>query len=628
MDILGPRHVRRTRLIVLVALAVLSACAPQQPVREPSVGAPDPAQKAWDLRHAGDLEAAAKEFLRAAKKSKPPQSLIYQLYAAETYLQAQQRDSAAEILAEFPVDKSDADLRAWATILEGNLALMEGQPEQTLVKLDAAASLDEKRIRARDIHELRAQALLQLNRPLEAAKERILLELLLSDQAEIDANRQTIWSILMKLPAGDLEAQLAAAPEGLRGWMELVVIAQTEAAGTPQSAGRFAQWRKKHPHHPAEEIFVSQVPEVLTVPAIPPAPRQIALLLPLDGQTASAGAAVRDGFFAAWYADARDNKPAISVYNTTPANAAQIYDQAVAEGAELIVGPLEKAAVEALVRRGPLTSPTLALNQIGAPSTEGAALIQFGLSPEDEARKVAERAKRDSRMRALVITSDDNWGERVFRAFKEQWEAQGGVVLDHATYSNRIHDFATPVKKVLDIEGSQERAAELRKVLHRELVTQPRPRQDADVLFLGAFSLQARQIQPQLLFFQAGELPIYATSHVYMGNTDVTRDADLNGIVFGDMPCIVLPERSAVTTLLNPDRTDKSGTYTRLYALGIDAYRLIPQLGTLRSDPTASLAGETGTLTLNASGHVVRELTWMRFANGVPVPLDSPPPAP
>ncbi len=63
----------------------------------------------------------------------------------------------------------------------------------------------------------------------------------------------------------------------------------------------------------------------------------------------------------------------------------------------------------------------------------------------------------------------------------------------------------------------------------------PRRNEDRDFLFLAANHDQARLVVPQLRFFQAHDLPLYATSYVYSGKPEPAVDADLDGLVFGDM---------------------------------------------------------------------------------------------
>jgi outer membrane PBP1 activator LpoA protein len=604
---------------LLLALAsALEGCAPQPP--QPGAITVDIAQKARELRHSGELEAAAREFLRVARKVKEPESSVYRLSAAETYLQAQLPDPAGKILEKFNAEEASADLRTWARILEARAALLEDNPAQALEILNMAITLDERSPRAREMHELRAQILQELDRPLEAISEHILIEPLLGDQAEVDANRQATWEIVKAIPPQQLEAQLDAVPLDTRGWMELAIIAQHAVPGSPAVAGQFSRWRHAYPGHPGEAIFAAEYSEAVTAPTLPTSPLHIALLLPFEGQTAGAASAVRDGFVAAWLADDRPARPVVDVYSATSSNAVEIYDKAIADGAELVVGPLEKGAVENLLRSQP-TQPILALNQVSSSVETGAPIVQFGLSPEDEARQVADRARAEGRARALVMTPDDNWGARILRAFKARWEELGGIIVDSATYSTLSRDFVTPVKRILDIDGSQQRSAEVRKVVDREMITEPHPREDADFLFLAAYSLQARQIRPQLLFFGARELPVYATSHVYLGNSDSARDSDLNGICFGDMPGVVAGGNSDVGALMNPGSADTIGNYTRLFAMGLDAYRIIPQLAAMRDDPGLAFRGATGELSISENGYIQRQLTWMQFVDGVATPV-------
>lgn len=606
---------------LLAAAILLAACAPQP--TQPGATTVDAqiAQTAWDLRHAGDYEAAAKEFLRAAGKVEGEPSLVYRLYAAETYLQGGQAEAAREVLADLDRAEASPDIQAWAMIVAAQLSMLEGQPELAVQTLDAASGLDSAGNRAREIRELKAAALLKLDRPLEAVEERVLVEPLLGDPAEIDANRQAIWEIVSSLPTEVVQGTPGGVSDTARGWMELALISRGDAVGGVSSALAFRQWRQKFPNHPGESLMLTLHPDlaVAQVTTFPTAPHRIALLLPFEGQAASAGNAVRDGVIAAWLADNRTDKPVVDFHNATAANATQALEGAMSEGAELVIGPLEKGAVDAILRAGDPPLPMMALNQYGGESLAGPGVVQFALQPEEEARQVAERARADGHSRAWVMTPNDGWGERVYRAFTERWEALGGTIVDRAVYDNLTHDFAAPVKQLLDIEGSQQRSAEVEATLQRPVVSEPQATEGADFLFLAAFSLQARQIQPQLLFFGARDLPVYATSHVYLGTTDASRDADLNGIIFGDMPAIV-GDRSALESLLSPDRADRSGSYERLFAMGVDAYRLVPEAAALRRDPSARYRGQTGELSIDAAGAVQRTLTWARFVDGLPVP--------
>lgn len=364
-------------------------------------------------------------------------------------------------------------------------------------------------------------------------------------------------------------------------------------------------------------------------PGQPPAalqPRQIALLLPFRGGYRKAAEAVRDGFIAAWH-DAGDYKPALRIYDANALNVEQMYAQAVAEGADFVVGPLEKQAIEELAKLTELPVPVLALNQAQAGPGEKPAggpgvlpsLMQFGLSPEDEARQVAQRARLDGRGRALVIVPNDPWGQRLHRAFRDAWLPLGGRVLERISYDPQGKDYSLPVRRLLNIDASEERARRLRRKLNVALRSEARLRQDADLIFMAAFPVAARQLVPQFRFHKAEDFPIYATSHVFTGAVNPQADADMNEVMFADLPWILLPRAgaSSLRDLVN-EHFQASSAYRRLHALGVDAFHLIPHLPRLAVDGAASFAGATGLLSMAEDGMINRQLLWSRIVNGKP----------
>ncbi|MFT5133627.1 MAG: outer membrane PBP1 activator LpoA protein, partial [Gammaproteobacteria bacterium] len=305
--------------------------------------------------------------------------------------------------------------------------------------------------------------------------------------------------------------------------------------------------------------------------------------------------------------------------------------QAVSDGADFIVGPLEKQAVETLLQSR-LDVTVLALNQAEQASHENThaspqqlpKIIQFGLSPEDEARQVAEKGIFDGHNKALVISPNDEWGFRLASAFGEAWTALGGKVLEYVSYDHRALDYSTPVKKLLNIDSSQLRANKLRQKINRDLKSEPRLRKDADMIFMAAVPLSARQIVPQFRFYLAEGIPVYSSSHSYSGIENPQADSDMNGILFTDMPALlnVKNQSSSVHAGLNSNWSADTSGQRRLYALGIDAYRMIPFLGKLALQDTAVYSGETGDLYMTKEGRIQRKLLWAKFVNGKPRLID------
>ncbi len=619
---------------VLAAIIGLTACAPQPSVRPGAAPAQTQAgADAWTLRERGDHAAAAAAFLQLAARSGPTTAgRNYRLQAVQSYLDAGDAKSAQALLDQIPVQPEQAEW-PWRQILEARLLRAQGQ---TGAALKALAALPVERLQD-DIHDqvlaLRADLLETLGRPEEAAVVRLQREALLQNEPDQQQNHEALWKDVNAMPSERIAQSLATAPPNLRPWLELAQLTQATAGNAAAYAAQAQRWRIAHPDHPAA-AFITAPAAAAPAPGAPP--RQVALLLPLEGPFADAGDAIRDGFMAAWYEDAGGTKPIITVYNASTGNVSQAYDAAVGAGAEFVVGPLEKGAVEALIARGRLAVPTLALNQIIPPAAEGkpavagvSNLYQFGLSPEMEARQAAQRAWFDGHVRALALAPADNWGQRLLQAFKSQWESLGGALVDYQTYAPESRDYVTPVKRLLQIDQSEARIDELKKILGRKIMSEPRRRQDVDVIFLAAYAGAARQLYPQLQFFRAADLPVYATSHVYAGAPSPTQDRDLNGVQFGDMPWMLREDGAfPIRAALHGAWPEITPAQDRLYALGVDAYRLLMHLPALASQPAARLEGATGTLSLEADGVIQRGLTWARFSNGLPALLDgAAPPA-
>ena len=228
-------------------------------------------------------------------------------------------------------------------------------------------------------------------------------------------------------------------------------------------------------------------------------------------------------------------------------------------------------------------------------------LMQFGLSPEDEARQVAERAFADGYARALVIFPNDRWGRRLYGAFRENWSALGGKILESIYYDPQGNDYSTPVKQFLNVDRSEFRAQRLRQVLNLSLENQTRRRLDVDMIFMAAFPIAGRQIIPQLRFHEAGQIPVYATSHIFTGSANPQADMDMDDVVFPDLPWILFPlgESSSIKSLINHNFQADTSAYQRLYALGVDAFHLIPYLSRLAFDDEAGFNGETGLLSMS-----------------------------
>jgi outer membrane PBP1 activator LpoA protein len=294
----------------------------------------------------------------------------------------------------------------------------------------------------------------------------------------------------------------------------------------------------------------------------------IALLLPLKSATFGPVAeAVQQGFLAAAGTEITNPQSLpVRVYGCFDEgnDIVTMYRRAIANGARAIVGPLTRNGVNTLAAEKDLIVPTLALNvadQDAAPQ-----LYFFGMAVESEAREIANLAKRQNLHQAIVITTHTQLAKRLQFAFEEKWAADGGTILREIEFNNDPAVFA-------------------------DVAVKP-----DTLVFLAADAATARQIRPYL----PNKLPIYATSQIFVGNTETLINYDLDGIRFVDMPWLLEPDHPAVMSYpraVPPLPTD----HERFYALGIDAFRLIQLMLAKRIEASLPLDGVSGHIDLE--GH-------------------------
>jgi outer membrane PBP1 activator LpoA protein len=323
---------------------------------------------------------------------------------------------------------------------------------------------------------------------------------------------------------------------------------------------------------------------------------------------------------AAWYQQPHEYRPMLQFYDSSDLQSTLgVYQQAILNGAQMIVGPLNKDAVKMISHLELLDIPVLALNQIENVDYEiNPNLFQFGLAPEDEAEQVAERAWLEGHRTALILTPAGNWGQRLASSFRSRWKSLGGEVMETQQYNPKENDFSVPIRMLLNINESEARIRALTTMMGRKLKAEPRTRQDADFIFLAARPQKARQLRPQLRFYRAGKIPILSTSHIYTGVEQADLDKDLGKISFVDTPWLLEEQHGGALSRKNLERfmPGVRGRYARLYAMGIDSYNLLSQLQTMQDQPGRLYNGKSGTLYLDKRNRLHRLLAWADMAQG------------
>lgn len=336
---------------------------------------------------------------------------------------------------------------------------------------------------------------------------------------------------------------------------------------------------------PVENLPMLEEQDIVVNPNAVP---NIALLLPLeDANFSEAALAVRDGFMAA--AGLNPSGLAVRVYGDFDENRSVVasYRKAIANGAQAVVGPLTRKGVSSLAAERNIPVPTLVLNTVDAHPADR--LFFFGLPADDEARTVADLAARNKKYHnAVVISSGSPLAQRLQFAFEESWSKAGLSIA-------REIDFKGDPSVLSGLFTIPNPAAKLAKNADDPTIPETLVIPDT-MVFLATDMENARQIRPYL----PGKLPTYATSQIFSGNDSTLTNYDLNGIRFVDMPWLLQPDHPAVIAYphYNEQRT---AVQERLYALGIDAYRLVQLMLAHTLDANLPLDGVIGRIELN--GH-------------------------
>ena len=461
---------------------------------------------------------------------------------------------------------------------------------------------------------LRAQALADADDPQAAALALLaIIDRLDGNGDDLSAHTAAAWRHMSRLPIPTLR-RLAktAASASAKSWMDMAA-AFNAALTSHQQAGIWQRFRADHSDHVA-----ARFPPPHVLPGVE-APRDIALLLPFSGNLASLAEAIRDGFLAAYLQTQPQTRhdagstQTVRFYDTGALAAAEAYRRAIADGADVIVGPLAKAAVAELAMLPP-ERPVVALNNLeSVEAGHDYGTLQLALAPEDDATAIAAALADADVERVAVFVNAEPWSIRAQHRFEAESDAVEvvaiGALVDNAEATMVAGD-------VLGVTASQTRHAALTELLATELAFVPRRRDDIDAIVAFVNGRQLMALKPALNFHFAADLPLYAPSQAVRG----VAWRRLEGLRVCTIPWLLHAEPwHRETDALATSR----GPLASLFALGVDGFRVANQLDrmTMRGE---SVAGSTGMLSVGENGRIRRQLAWGRVSNGRLIAVPTP----
>ncbi len=624
------KRLNTTKLISAAVLAtVLFGCAmAPTPVKETSTqvslvnATQSPAEYLADAKQATDAE----------------QKNRLMLLAAHAFINQGDTSNASKTLAAVkPSLVNKPEILAEHRYLSARVLEQTANYAQALAQLNYPSKWRLANWQMVSYHQLKAR-LFQLSKsPIEQAKELTLLANYLPSAEASEVNDE-IWGILQPLHEQTLLAFSQDSSNPIfAGWLQLAYIAKHYAIDPQQLVQQLGNWQQDNPGHPGAKKLPTDLERALNTK--PYKPKKIAVLLPLTGPRAAIADTVKQGIISSYLTNPDDS---VSVNFFDTAQGAELaQQQAIAAGADFIIGPLLQSEVESLMQAEAKASqqangqiqpgsqaqaqvqpkvPQLFLNHVDSftPSNDQ---FFFALSPTDEAVDAAQKLYNDGIEKPLLLASDDAVGRRMAEAFNGKWQE-----LTHEEaeihYYKRGDEMKVTVQKSLGVIDSKERIARIKALLGNKIEADFRSRRDIDAIYMIASNQDLPLLKPFIdvnFSVFAEPVPLYTTSRSRIESQSRTAAQELNNLTISDIPWLI--ETNAETAEVARLWPTWGNSQKRLYVMGFDALQLVSKLAQMRALPGYQYSGRSGLLSVSPDGTINRQLSWGRYQRGNLRPL-------
>ncbi|MGS0681752.1 penicillin-binding protein activator [Shewanella sp. 125m-7] len=474
-----------------------------------------------------------------------------------------------------------------------------------------------------------------MNQPIDQVRQLSLLGQYLPASQAQEVN-DTIWRSLQPINEQTLLSFSNDTSNPIfAGWVQLAYIAKHYAVDPNDLVRHLGSWQQLNPYHPAAAKLPTDLEKALNTQ--PYQPKNIAVLLPLTGSRASVASTVKQGIIANYMATA-DDSITLNFFDTaTGAQAA--YQQAVASGAEFIIGPLLQTEVEQLQNMTAVGEAVSTIGEPGAVSPVASKTIPqlylnhidsftpnpdkffFALSPTDEAIDAAQRLYNDGIEQPLLLVSNDAVGHRMAESFNKAWQ----TLTNHPAeihYYDGGDKMKVTVQKALGVIDSKERIARIKAILTPKIEADFRSRRDIDAIYMISASQDLVLLKPFIdvnFSVFAEPVPLYTTSRSRVEGNDRETANELNNLTISDIPWLITPNTE--TRMVNELWPNWSNSRKRLFIMGYDALDLVGKLAQMRALPGYQFAGRSGMLSVQPDGTLNRQLSWGRYQRGNLRPL-------
>lgn len=223
----------------------------------------------------------------------------------------------------------------------------------------------------------------------------------------------------------------------------------TKPAVAPPATAAAPPTRPGAASPPASSLPAAPEVAAESLPAAGPRPVKAALLLPLTGPSAKVGNSLFNAAQLALFdVGVRDFTLIPMDTGGTPEGAGEAARQAVAQGVDILLGPLFASAVQAAApaARGSRTS-MIAFSTDRTVAGDGVYVL--GFLPRPQVARIVGFARSQGRARFAALAPDNEYGRAIVAEMREVVPAMGGVLTRAAFYDPRSGDFSPAVERLV-----------------------------------------------------------------------------------------------------------------------------------------------------------------------------------
>ena len=477
------------------------------------------------------------------------------------------------------------------------LQLSQNRPESAIITLNAIDPRSLSETQRADVLRIKASAYRQLGMTIAALRfdaER--LRYLEADQ--LNAETRRILGELEQLPDRIL-LDLSIGTDLLAGLAHALQLKTTST--TDEDA--ISQWLRKYRAHPLLNARLTDY-EFLTEAALPD-DFKVTVLLPLSGDWANAGRAIRDGILFEYQQRQTTVGVALTVIDSESLTPEQLIATGQSTDTEFVIGPLQKDKIAILLESKP-RMPLLLLNRVQTNALLlKAPTYSLSLAVEDDAESTINQIAREvDQARVVVFHSDSPLGVRSAEAIRQQLTVVGGSHAGQFILDDKKPE--TAITQAFGVTDSENRRRELSKTLGLRLEHTPRIRQDMSAVVVHTDPKKAQRIRPLLDFYYLDQTLVFLIGAYRDDLPDIVEDLKNTRVMVTPWD-LGTPAKQALTS-----RPLAQGVFGSLVGVGIDAMSMAVQLG---FGGSTSIQGETGFLTLGADSMIHRQLSTIHISS-------------